>query len=673
MSCFSQLSNLDLYFRDEAKKGVKLKTYYEQVQYVSRIVPRLYLLITIGANFIKSKEEDTNFLLKDLVECCKGVQHPTRGLFLRLYLLQTCGQLLPDKDNDFVGTLGDSLDFVLLNMKEMVNLWARLKKDKEQQREKERLELSDIIGKNLNRISKLEAVDLTVYQNEILPRVLKIIIDSNDSMAQQYLMGCITFAFPDEYLIETIEPFCEGCLQLSNDVSLKNIFVSLMNRLASYFENKKTKDTNFIQVLTKYINQIIEKGEMNSLDVLSVQSSLLSLILKCFRSQTFIVNILNSTAILCEKFTDKNDLKKVAEFLKVPFAYPLICLEIDQYHAIFKFLDFDSKKQVAIGLLNAISVSQTTVSSLKQVTRLFEITSCLTKEDEEKSQDTPELEEEQNLVSRALHLLEADEPEDQLKILAIARKYFGQGGLIRIQYTIPSLIFCYLKLSLTSDNEKIYQYIIETLKVLSQHYPKLAFSLYLNSALTADSKANVKALYATLSEAFLLYEDQDSKSQPSLFIELCNTLMNVKNIKKENFENLGTKLCQYSAKMMRRPDQCKGGLLCSQLFVCEGLNNPDKAIECLNWVLGIIKNCMASEQIPLLVETLNVYIYHFLKGSYIKIESLNSLIQALKTNILELEDEDPEKNGLNTRTYYLNTVAYLKSLTSHEKYKEIKF
>jgi len=185
--------------------------------------------------------------------------------------------------------------------------------------------------------------------------------------------------------------------------------------------------------------------------------------------------------------------------------------------------------------------------------------------------------------------------------------------------------------------------------------------------------SNTKALFAALSEAILIYEDQDSKTQPLLFIELANSLMNMTNINKEGFENLASKLAKYSAKMTRRSDQCRAGLLCSQLFVSKGLENPEKAIECLNWVLGVIKLCMSTEQIPLLVETLNVYIYHFIKGSYIRVDSINSLIQALKTNILDLEDEDPEKNGLNTRTFYLNSISYLKSLTSHEKYKEIKF
>ena len=53
-----------------------------------------YLLCTVGSCFIRSKEAHAKDILKDLVEMCKGVQHPTRGLFLRSYLCQVLCQPL---------------------------------------------------------------------------------------------------------------------------------------------------------------------------------------------------------------------------------------------------------------------------------------------------------------------------------------------------------------------------------------------------------------------------------------------------------------------------------------------------------------------------------------------------------------------------------------------------
>jgi hypothetical protein len=57
---------------------------------------RLYLLVTVGTVYIKTKQVPTKDILKDLVEMCRGVQHPLRGLFLRDYLLKSIKSNLPD-------------------------------------------------------------------------------------------------------------------------------------------------------------------------------------------------------------------------------------------------------------------------------------------------------------------------------------------------------------------------------------------------------------------------------------------------------------------------------------------------------------------------------------------------------------------------------------------------
>lgn len=59
--------------------------------------PSSYLLITVGVVYVKSFPQSRKDILKDLVEMCRGVQHPLRGLFLRNYLLQCTRNILPDE------------------------------------------------------------------------------------------------------------------------------------------------------------------------------------------------------------------------------------------------------------------------------------------------------------------------------------------------------------------------------------------------------------------------------------------------------------------------------------------------------------------------------------------------------------------------------------------------
>lgn len=53
-------------------------------------------MITVGVVYMKTNEMGRRELLQDLVEMCRGVQHPLRGLFLRHYLLLCTRDVLPD-------------------------------------------------------------------------------------------------------------------------------------------------------------------------------------------------------------------------------------------------------------------------------------------------------------------------------------------------------------------------------------------------------------------------------------------------------------------------------------------------------------------------------------------------------------------------------------------------
>ena len=97
MAISDELHYLEVYLTDEFAKGRKVADLYELVQYAGNIIPRLYLLITVGVVYVKSFPQSRKDILKDLVEMCRGVQHPLRGLFLRNYLLQCTRNILPDE------------------------------------------------------------------------------------------------------------------------------------------------------------------------------------------------------------------------------------------------------------------------------------------------------------------------------------------------------------------------------------------------------------------------------------------------------------------------------------------------------------------------------------------------------------------------------------------------
>ena len=59
------------------------------------------MLVTVGSAYIRSGEAPTQDILYDMVEMCRGIQHPIRGLFLRNYLSEMTKDKLPDTGNSY--------------------------------------------------------------------------------------------------------------------------------------------------------------------------------------------------------------------------------------------------------------------------------------------------------------------------------------------------------------------------------------------------------------------------------------------------------------------------------------------------------------------------------------------------------------------------------------------
>jgi len=87
IAVFDALRHLSNYLYDAHAQGRHyLADLYELVQYAGNIVPRLYLMITVGSVYMSVPEAPVKEIMKDMMEMSRGVLHPIRGLFLRHYL-----------------------------------------------------------------------------------------------------------------------------------------------------------------------------------------------------------------------------------------------------------------------------------------------------------------------------------------------------------------------------------------------------------------------------------------------------------------------------------------------------------------------------------------------------------------------------------------------------------
>lgn len=244
MSVFDALRYLSVHLR-ESHPANHLADLYELVQYAGNIIPRLYLMITVGTAYMSIAEAPVKELMKDMMDMSRGVQHPIRGLFLRYYMSGQARDYLPTGDGDGPeGNLNDSINFILTNFVEMNKLWVRLQHQghsrEREQRIRERRELQLLVGSNIVRLSQL--VDLPTYKTSILGPLLEQVVQCRDVLAQEYLLEVITQVFPDEFHLQTLDQFLGAVSRLNPHVNVKSIVSGLMDRLSEFAERDPSPD-----------------------------------------------------------------------------------------------------------------------------------------------------------------------------------------------------------------------------------------------------------------------------------------------------------------------------------------------------------------------------------------------------------------------------------------------
>jgi vacuolar protein sorting-associated protein 35 len=280
MKILDEMRELEEYLNSLQRSGKSIVQIYEQVQCCAAIVPRLYLLCCVGGVYIASKEAPAKDILKDLIEMIKGVQHPTRGLFLRNYLTQISKNKLPDVGSPYEGEGGgiqDAYSFLLQNFIETNRLWVRLQtqgasKDRKK-REKERMDLRILVGTNLVRISQLEGLDVNEYKLNVLPKILEETLSCKDTIAQSYLMDCIIQVFPDDFHLATLESLLNTCGELKEKVCTIDFFfiIIILNLLFLIFYSF------LIMMIQKHKKKLKNKNKQNLIKKVNVRSILESL------------------------------------------------------------------------------------------------------------------------------------------------------------------------------------------------------------------------------------------------------------------------------------------------------------------------------------------------------------------------------------------------------------
>ena len=486
---FDEMMIVENFFREEIKRGRKPRDIYDSVQQAIYLIPRLYLMISAGALVMENEPKSAEEIIFDLLGMIKGVQNPIRGLFVRYYLLKRIKDKLPDKDNVYIeegGKIEDTLKFLIQNMDEMNRLWIRLSSDvmgnEKILRDKERTELKILVGESINRLSSLDGLTIELYEKEVLPKLIQIILESNDVLSQQYLMECIIHAFSDSYNIKCIESILNTLSSLTPGVDIKGLFISLMEKLAKFITDNSGEDAteedkkltsaamNVYPVLLQYFDRLQKEtcmlgDNMDVLKLLDLNAAFMKFSIKCTDIDVLssINHILTSTLECFRQLarrlsSDAN--KKLSKLLAIPLESNHSLFEMTDFDGLILFLDYSLRKNLALKIIQSLYKDQSKekLDSVDKIQKLLKlIRPLITDVEDALEEDYMTFESEQNEVSKMIFVVKSQDPEIIYEIYGELKNVFVEGGSNRRKITLPTLASCIIqfchKLSLAYDNK----------------------------------------------------------------------------------------------------------------------------------------------------------------------------------------------------------------------------
>ena len=660
LSIFDEMQYIYNYFREEARRGRRMKDLYDTVQQCENIIPRLFLLICVASAYIETGQTNATDIIFDLFNLIKGVQNPLRGLFCRYFFLKMIKDRLPDKGNEYEkpgASPDDTVKFILNNLEEMNGLWIRITNNnsiisgEEDNTDiisslKEREQLKILIGENITRLSSLNCIDVELYQKKVLPKIIEILLESKDSLSQQYLLECVVHAFPDEHNIACMNMLLDTCSKLQANVDVKTIFISLMQKLAKYVENAKD-EKDIIDSTQKIFN--IVKGNISkimnesnsSMDVnklIELQVAFLNFTIKCCPEKERLDSV-NNILIDCVNLLSKNKteiisndtIKLIGKLLAVPLESNMSIFAMGTFPELMRYLDYASRATLSLRIIDSLVNESSTVKldNSERVSALMDFIRPLLEDSPDAGEyDQYQFEYEQSSVCKLLFIISTNDPQNMYDILNVLKNTFIKGGTKRQKFTLTALVNAYItlgyklsyalnKINGVEDSRKekihedfvnyynlksldtneqihkfmrrIYSQINDTISIIENDFADQALKLYLSLAIQIndikiDRNLYEEICYNALSSAIQIFNR--GKINDEIKVDLINqvigTVLNISILSRDNLVAITSNIVQVSQSLLKRSDQSLAILNCSHLFYKTLVADSNKIIDCLN-------------------------------------------------------------------------------------------
>jgi vacuolar protein sorting-associated protein 35 len=297
--------------------------------------------------------------------------------------------------------------------------------------------------------------------------------------------------------------------------------------------------------------------------------------------------------------------------------------------------------------------------------------------------DQYQFEYEQSVVCKVLYTIKTNDPQNVYDILNVLKNAFVKGGKERMKVTLPALVSTYLNLAYSISNSfaknnniedndervvhnefiskydlrnldtndlfnkfirRVYTQINDTITLLENENPELAFKLYLQLATQAnnvkvDKITYEEVCYSSLSSAIQVFNSgkMNNDAKVDLLNEMIGSVLNFNILGHDNFISITSNIVQAAQTLIKRGDQCIAILSCVHLF-CNGENmDKNKVNDCLVKAKRFADFAMTNPQNAILfIYIINKYVYLIDKFEnigfcdFIVVDTINDLIELVK-------------------------------------------
>ena len=678
------------YMKVEISRGREPWDIYESVQQCRYVIPRLYLVIIAGVVYIENTPKKCKEIMDDLLELTKEAQSPLRTIFLRYFLANITKGKLPDGENKYVKeggcTILDTISFLTKNLEEMNRSWIRMTLnatfEEMSMLEKERLDIKILISDAIKIISELEGINFDLFEKEILPKLIEIIFMYDDYISQEFFMECIFAHFPETYLLKNLDFLLLTLSKLDKRVNIKKLFIIVLEKLNTYYmtniekEESEEKQNILNSILEAYpvilrnYNIIIDKQQKaipNLINILEINFSFLKFCVNSAPEEEKLISInhgLNLTSKIIFSLNIsilfQDQINKIHDILSLALESIYSIFDMPEFPKLFNFLDYQNKKKLSIEIIKNLTNanSHEHLDSLEKIQQLIVFLKPLLNElNPEGNLDNERLiEKEQYTLIKLFSVFKTKDIELLYNFYLEFKNFLIQGGRMQKSKSLPCLIstliiFCknitmiyekkieendYYDISTLSTDEdfynylsKIYDILIEVIKVIEQDDEKIAFKYYLlvinqiNQINTEREKFG-ELCFSIFNNVIEIYKKFDQEKKFEYFNYICQNLLNNTILSNEIYEGLVEGLAKEAKNMQKRSEQCNGMLIISQIYYTH-FKDGKKVLEYLAKAKKIADFSLTNQKnLILFVNILDKYLYY---------------IESDKENIVEITKE----------------------------------